>query len=60
MRGHLNITRYITLKFIDNILLGVKYTYTIKTYQPIKICPRSSSFVLPQPNSNFLVSDKLT
>ncbi|RRT43589.1 hypothetical protein B296_00036915, partial [Ensete ventricosum] len=42
--------RHITLKFIDNISLDTKYTYTTKTYQLIKICPNSSSFPLPLPS----------
>ncbi|RRT58476.1 hypothetical protein B296_00016967, partial [Ensete ventricosum] len=42
--------RHITSKFIDNISLDTKYTYTTKTYQLIKICPNSSSFPLPPPS----------
>ncbi|RWV92512.1 hypothetical protein GW17_00045102 [Ensete ventricosum] len=53
-------TKYITSKFIDNISLYVKCTYTIKTYQLIKICPKSFSFPLSQPNSNVSTRDKLT
>ncbi|RWV82018.1 hypothetical protein GW17_00056518, partial [Ensete ventricosum] len=42
--------RRIILKFIDNISLDTKYTYTTKTYQLIKICPNSSRFSLPPPS----------
>ncbi|RWV78809.1 hypothetical protein BHE74_00054234 [Ensete ventricosum] len=51
---------HITTKFIDNISLDAKFTYTIKIYQLIKICPRSPSFPLPQPKLNVSVSNKLT
>ncbi|CAL9756413.1 unnamed protein product [Musa acuminata subsp. burmannicoides] len=48
-------------KFIDNISLHLKYTYTTTIiYQPRRLAHNLNSFPLPQLNSNILASDKLT
>ncbi|RWV77429.1 hypothetical protein GW17_00061740 [Ensete ventricosum] len=53
MRGPLNLYKPYKFRFIINISLVTKCTYTTKTYQPIKIRRKSSNFPPPEPNSNF-------
>uniref|UniRef100_A0A804K824 Uncharacterized protein n=1 Tax=Musa acuminata subsp. malaccensis TaxID=214687 RepID=A0A804K824_MUSAM len=52
MRGPLNLYNIHKFRFIVNISLDAECTYTTKTYILIKICPKSFSFPLPQPNLN--------
>ncbi|RWW25613.1 hypothetical protein BHE74_00017845 [Ensete ventricosum] len=53
MKGPLKISKIENFTINDNIPLDTKYSYTTETYHLIKICPKSSSFPLPQPSFKY-------
>ncbi|RRT48101.1 hypothetical protein B296_00029333 [Ensete ventricosum] len=60
MRGPLNLYKPYKFKFIINISLVTKCTYTTKTYQPIKIRRNLLTFLHLSPILTFSMNDKLT